>query len=174
MKYRIILNDEDYLRFRIFHTHHSKSGKNLINQFRTKILKDFAVVSFIILYFFMSDAKYNVAMMYIILLAIVYGYIYISMPKKTDRSIEKHVIQIKEDGKLPYHADAEIEFTESMIIHRSEQGENYINYRDIENVYYDQDYMYIYINAVHAFIIPYHCLGEDRERVIEYVKIKKS
>lgn len=60
MKYRIILNDQDYLRFRIFHTHHSKSGKNIINLFRTKILKDFAVISFIILYFFMADAKYYV------------------------------------------------------------------------------------------------------------------
>ena len=46
-----------------------------------------------------------------------------------------------------------------------------MKYRIILN---GEDYLYIYVNAVYAFIIPYHCLGEDKERVIEYVMKKKK
>lgn len=170
MKYRIILNDGDYLRFKIFHTYHSKLGKRQINKMRTMMIKLYGCV---FLLFLSVEVSHYVLILYVIIAAVISVIYYFNTPKRLERSILKQVSEMKEDGKLPYHADAEIEFMESMIVHRCEQGEIHVNYRDIERIYIEQDYLYIYYNAVQAFAIPYHCLGEDKDRVIEYVTEKR-
>lgn len=79
---------------------------------------------------------------------------------------------MKKDGRLPYHADSEIEFLDNMIVERTEQGESHLNYKDIENVYFENDYIHIFYSAIQAIIIPCHCLGEDKEIVVEFIKQK--
>ena len=170
MKYRIRLTDQDYLRYRIAHFRHSKSGKRQVYQARKRIVRDCIIF---VLMFILMGAQRDLLLIFSIGLSIMSVVMYIKAPKILERAIQKQVNELKMDGKLPYHADSEIEFLESMIVHRSAQGEMYLNYSDIENIYFDQYYLYIYVNAVHAFIIPYHCLGEDKEQVIEYVTKKK-
>ena len=171
MKYRITLDQEDYLCFRIFHIYHSKLGKRQIKNARTRMIK---VSIFAIGIVLMTGDPLDMIVIYTIIFGIASALYYFYAPKRIEKSIRKQVSETKADGKLPYHADAEIEFLESMIVHRSENGEFHVNYRDTERIYIEQDYLYIYYNAVQAFAIPYRCLGEDKERVIGYVIDKRS
>ena len=171
MKYRITLNEEDYVRFRIFHLYHSKLGKRQIHNARTLMIKGSVFAIGIVL---MTGDPLDMIVIYTIILAIASALYYFYAPKRLEKNIRKQVSMTKEDGKLPYYADTEIELTESMIVQRSEHGESYVKYRDIERIYIDQEYLYIYINAVQASVIPYRCLGEDKEQVIGYVIDKRS
>ena len=167
MKYRIRLTDEDYLRYRIAHFRHSKSGKRQVYQARKRIVRDCILF---ILIFILMGAQRDLLLIFSIGLSIMSVVMYIKTPTILERAIQKQVNELKMDGKLPYHADSEVEFMESMVVHRSAQGEMYLNYSDIENIIFDQDYIFIYWNATQAIAIPYYCLGADQERVIQFLR----
>ena len=87
-----------------------------------------------------------------------------------DINVRRHINKIKADGKLPYHPYAEVELQDSMIVEKSEHGEIRVNYKDIENICSDKDYLYVFYSATQALIFPYNCLGNDKDRVIEYLR----
>ena len=166
MKYKIRINDEDYIRFNIFHANHSKEGKRSKNMQRVR----FPILSLlIIMVFFLAGAKYGLIITEAIFMTVFCVLWWIFLPKMMEKNIRKYINRMKSEGKLPYHADSEIEFQDSMIVETSEQGEVRVDYKDIENICLEQDYLYIYFSAAQAFIIPFHCLGEDKERVVEYI-----
>lgn len=171
MKYRITLTEEDYVRFRIFNIYYSKLGKRQLDKARTSMIKLSAII---ILMLLASNVQLDWIVFYTIMWGIGSVFFYFYAPKRLEKNIRRQVSMTKEDGKLPYSADAEIEFMEFMIVHRSEHGEFHVNYEDIERIYIEQDYLYIYYNAVQAFAIPYRCLGEDKKQVIDYVMDKRS
>lgn len=166
MKYRITLNEEDYVRFRIFHMYHSKLGKRQLHSARTIAFKLSAIILLLLL---IMDVQLDRIVIYAIMWGIISVAFYFYAPKRVEKNIRKQVSMTKEDGKLPYSTDTEIEFLESMIVQRNEHGESHVNYSDIERVYIEQEYLYIYSNAVQAAVIPYRCLGEDKKRVIQFV-----
>lgn len=171
MKYRITLNEEDYVRFRIFHFYHSKLGKRQLRSARTSMIKLSVII---ILMLLTSDVQLDWIVFYTIMWTIGSVFFYFYAPKKMEKNIRRQVSMTKEDGKLPFSGDTEIEFLESMIVQRSEHGESHVTYSDIERIYIDQEYLYIYINAVQASVIPYRCLGEDKKRLIKYVMDKSG
>ena len=169
MKYKIRINEEDYICFNIFHANHSKEGKRSKNIQRVK----YPILSLIIIMiFFLAGAGYRLIIAEAVFMTVFCVLWCIFLPKMMEKNIRKYINRMKLEGKLPYHADSEIEFQDSMIVETSEQGEINVNYKDIENIYFEQDYLYIFYGAAQAFIIPLHCLGEDRERVVEYVTEK--
>lgn len=168
MKYRITLTEEDFLRFKIFNIYHTKSGERQINRLRTRV----PMVSVIlVLLLIVADARHDMIIPYAVLLAIYSGISFIRMPKRIEKIMQKQIDEMKADGKLPYLDETEIEFleSESMIVQRSEQRELRVKYSGIEKIYVENDYLYIYLNSRQAFVIPYRCLGNDKDKVIEYV-----
>ena len=171
MNYKIRLTDEDYLRFNVFYINHSKAGK------RSKSMMRIAAPLFsaiIIMVFLIAGAEFGLIVTETIVLIVVSIIWCVSVPKLAEKSVRNNIRKIKSDGKLPYHVDSEIEFQDFMIVERSDQGEIRVNYNDIENIYLEKDYLYIFYSAIQAFIIPYQCLGEDKEQVIEYLMKKRS
>ena len=166
MKYRITLNEEDYVRFRIFHIYHSTLGKRQLHRARTSMIKLSVII---ILMLITSDVQLDWIVFYTIMWTIGSVFFYFYAPKRMEKNIRKQVNMTKEDGKLPFSGDTEIEFLESMIVQKSEHGESHVNYSDVERIYIEQEYLYIYINAVQASVIPYRCLGEDKKQVIKFV-----
>ena len=166
MKYIITLNEEDYVRFRIFHLYHSTLGKRQLHSARTIAFKLSAIILLLLL---IMDVQLDRIVIYAIMWGIISVAFYFYAPKRLEKNIRKQVGITKEDGKLPFSGDTEIEFLESMIVQRNEHGESHVNYSDIERVYIEQEYLYIYSNAVQAAVIPYRCLGEDKKQVIKFV-----
>lgn len=171
MKYRITLNEEDYVRLRIFHFYHSTLGKRQLHSARTIAFKLSAIILLLLL---IMDVQLDSIVIFTITWGIISVAFYFYAPKRLERNIRRQVSMMKQDGKLPFIGDTEIEFLESMIVQRNEHGESHVNYSDVERIYIEQEYLYIYINAVQASVIPYRCLGEDKKRVIEFVMEKSG
>lgn len=171
MKYKIELNDEDYMNFNVFYSNHTKFGKHQQNKLRILCLLGAALF---IMIFVIEGVEHELLVGRTITVLIITGIWCVFTPQIMKMSIRRHISKMKKDGKLPYHAEAEVEFQDSMIVERSKQGEVHVNYRDIENVYSDKDCLYIFYSVTQAIIIPYHCLGEDRERVTEYVMSRRG
>lgn len=169
MNYKIKLNDEDYTYFNVFYANHSKSGKRQTNISRARfpLLTVLCIMIFII-----AGAERGLVVTEAIILSIVSAIWCVFTPQRREKSIRKNISKMKKDGKLPYHAEADVEFQDAMIVERSEQGEIHVNYRDIESIYSYKDYLYIFYSISQAIIIPYHCLGEDKERVTGYIMQK--
>lgn len=167
MKYSILLNEEDYLRFNIFYASHTKAGKR--SAAVTRLLFPLLTVV-IIMAFYIAGADYGLMVTEAVLLAVVSVVWWLCTPKIIERNIRKHIQRVKKEGKLPFHGESEIEFLEEGLVEKSEQGEMRIAYADIEQVYSEKDYLYLFYGAVQAFIVPWHCLGEDRECVAAYIQ----
>ena len=148
MKFMIHLTDEDYIRFNIFYSNHSKAGKRAVNLARIAFpVLSLAAVSF--LWFFY-------------------------VPKIIEKSIRKNINKMKADGKLPFHEHAQIEFQDDKIVEKNDQEEVRVKYTDLEQIGPPNEYLSIFYSAGQAFIIPYHCLGADKEALLAYVTQKKK
>lgn len=171
MKYIVHLTDEDYIRFNIFYANHSKAGKRALYLARIA----FPVLSLAVLtVFFGAGAEYGkIAVHAILFLAVSFLWVFY-VPKVIEKSIRKNINKMKEDGKLPFHEHAQIEFQEDKIVEKNEQEEVRVKYTDIEQICLTSEYLYIFYSAVQAFILPYRCLGDDKERIIAYVMQRKE
>ena len=166
MKYKITLNEEDYVRMRIFHFYHSTLGKRQLHSARTIAFKVSAIFLLLLL---IMDVQLDSIVIFTITWGIISVAFYFYAPKRLEKNIRRQVSMMKQDGKLPFIGDTEIEFLESMIVQRNEHGESHVNYSDVERIFIEQEYLYIYSNAVQAAVIPYRCLGEDKKQVIQFV-----
>lgn len=171
MKYTIKLNDEDYLLFNIFHAEHSKAGIRTSNMMR---IRGPILALFIIFIFYIAGAEQRLLITEAVFLTVGSVIWIVSIPKIRERSIRKYINKLIAEKKTLYHADSEIEFQDSMIVERSEMGEIHVHYSDIEKIYFKQEYLYIFWGVVQGIIIPWRCLGEDKERVSEYLTEKVS
>ena len=171
MKYEIRINDEDYIRFNIFYQIHTKVGKRQTNIMR--ILFPFMALLFFLM-FVITGAKTRLIITEAIALTIASVIWCIFTPNIMERNVRRNIKRIKANGKLPFHPYAEIELQDSMMVEKSEQGEFHVKYQDIENIYSDKDCLYVFYGATQALIFPYNCLGNDKERVIEYINDKAN
>lgn len=171
MKYNITLNDEDYILFNIFYANNSKAGKRSMNMIRLIV----PVLSlFVVMRYTIAKAEYGLIITEAVVLTALSVIWWIFAPKILERNIRRSINKMKADSKLPYCKNSEIEFREDVIEEKSGDREIRVKYTDIENIYTEKDYIYIFYNVSQAFIIPCHCLDGDRENVIEYITKKKD
>ncbi len=175
MKYRVILNDDDYIKFNVYTVKNSNVFKKT---FKLSMLIIAVVVLISVAMSFATNDTGSLAtpILYtaIIIPIMLLSFLYLSK-KNCDKTIERIVkLQLK-DGKAPYSREAEIEFTPDQIIERTSIGETRLAYSVIDKIYdnVDAKAVYVYIGQQRAFIIPYSALGEDRETVIKMLNDKK-
>lgn len=166
MKYQIHLNDKDYLQFNIFYATHSKVGKHSIRMARLAFPLVAAAAVFI---FILAGAAYGLIIGEAVILAIASLYWELYLPKYIEKSVRKNIERIKTDGKMPYHAHSEIELLDSMIIERSAHGQIRVSREEIEAVYDEPEYLYIFYGAAQAFLIPKRCLGGCEKQAAAFI-----
>ena len=170
MKYSISINDEDYLKFNIFYIYHSKNGRRSIRTVQL-VIPIFCVATILIL--LLTGAKPGLILTEAIVLAILSVVFFFRTPKFTEKNMRKNIERLRADGKLPYHAVSEIEFLDPILVERHEQGIFQLKYEDIENIYFENDYIYIFYSSMQALIVPCRCLGPDKERVVAFLREKQ-
>lgn len=170
MKYQITLNDDDYLQYNIFYTCRTPSGKRALRTSQL-FIPIFSVI--FILMLLISGARPYFILTAVIFLSLLFVSSYLRTPKILEKNLRKSLKRMQKDGKLPYHARAEIEFQDTIITERYEQGEFRLKYEDIDHIYFEKDYLYIFFTAMQALVIPYRCLGAEKERVVSYLIEKR-
>lgn len=167
MKYQINLNEKDYLQFNIFYATHSKVGKHNIRMARLAFPLVAAAAVFV---FILADAAHGFIIAEAVILAIASVGWELYLPKYMKKSIQKNIERIKADGKMPYHAHSEIEFLDAMIIERSYHGQIRVRREDIEAVYEEAEYIYIFYGAAEALLIPKRCFSSDEKQAVAFIK----
>ena len=95
-----------------------------------------------------------------------------NMNKSISRSCKRTLKMLKKDGKLPYSQHYTVDFLDDEYIETTENSVSHIKYGDVNKVIYSDDALYLFIDAQRATAILYSCLGEDKQKIIDFIKQK--
>ena len=169
MTYHIQLSDEDYLRFNMFHVRCSPMGRRQVRKLRV-LYPVVCAVTTAVLFLIMRVREPAVMALELAVMAAVAVILCVRVPRDLEKNVERNIRRMKMDGKLPYDADSEVELDETGIVSRTDRGETRIGYKDVEGIYSESDYLYIYFGAVQALIFPARCLGGEKENVTAFLR----
>lgn len=97
-----------------------------------------------------------------------------NMNKSISRSCKRTLKMLKKDGKLPYSQHYTVDFLDDEYIETTENSVSHIKYGDVNKVIYSDDALYLFIDAQRATAILYSCLGEDKQKIIDFIKQKQK
>jgi len=169
MKLEFSIIEEDYIKFNIHHMDISKT-------YRRTILKQRYVVPiiFLIIPFFLVKISKIPFLNWIVLYGLLY-IIWICFYKKyliwkVKNNIKKSLKEGKNNGILGKRT---FEICEDEIIETSEYGKSSTNIKSVEDVFINDEYIYIYINRLQAYIVPLRAFINKKEKD-EFIKHMES
>ncbi len=176
-KFEYSLTDSDYIKFNIFHTFNSKSGKKNMLTLRLIV----PVILFFILFIPLINKENRDIIFFssTIFIYLVSSIICFFLAKHFQiYFIKKMVKRIKKDGKLPYGKNNLIKFDQNFIYEVNDKIETKTKYTVLENIMVDDNAIYIYFSAIQAYIIPFRVFENDeqKEAFLEFIndKIKSN
>ena len=160
MKLHITLTPDDYIAFNIAHAFRSPAQqKNL----RIGRLMPAMISLFFVLLFLACGMRGAVLWTEIAALAIVAAIGYFRYPKTYEKSIRKHILKLKEEGKLPYAEESDVEFGEEAIAETAPNHSLLIPYCDLLDVWETSEHFFVMFGALQAIIIPKRCVADPRQ-----------
>lgn len=169
MKFQIHIEEEDYIKFNIYHAFHSDQAKKTLLLGR---MLCFIFSAFAILIMVLSDAGHTQILAEIVVLTVISIVWYIYYPTHARKRIRKQILIMKKEGKLPYHAEETIEFGDTEILETAASEINKTSYSEIIAVYETEDALYLKKGAVNYILIPYRCLEGRTTEVVEFIKTR--
>ena len=154
MRYELHLTmtEEDYLAFNYFQNLESPHGKKTIRKFQIALMVLGTVYAAFMLtleglFFFMDPAGMSILGM-IVILSLLFK-------KFMAWTVKMQVKQLKKAGKLPYNAEADLEFYEDKMVGISKDSRTELNYSGMERICVVKDrYIYAYTSSLSAIILP--------------------
>lgn len=172
MKLEFILEEEDYIKFNIYHMDNSKTYRNsiLIQRYVTPII--FLMPPFVLAKITPAPFSYWMTCFGITFL------IWICFFKKyligkVKRNIKKRLKEGNNNGLLGKRT---IEISDNEIKETTEYRKDSVNINSVENVIINEEYIFMYINSIEAFIIPLRVFKDKQEKndFMKYIEsIKK-
>lgn len=166
MKINYDLIQEDYLNFNVFHAKNSEAVQGNL-----KIQRYITPVIFLIIPFFLKNRVDPPFWYWMIWFSITYILWVIFYPRHyywiIKRSVKKMLKEGKNKGML---GSKTIELNEDNIISAGENSESNVKWSTVERYKETKDYIYIYISAVEAYIVPKRAFKDEKEKE-EFIKI---
>lgn len=162
MKFEVNITEEDYLKFNYYHHFHSKSGKKLIFGMRIAVPILLLAIEVTDLLKGVDSAMFWYNVVFMTVFTVIWEIIVNPVMK---HSIRFSIKNMKKDGKLPYHVNAQIEIKEDCIVESTENSMLTIPKGDILSVCDVEDYIYVYFGGQQAVIIPKRCIEGMEEQV---------
>ena len=164
----VYISDEDYFRFNKFSLIKSYNGKKQMLIYRFVLAA--IILLFPIMLFFKGDFSYNMIIPYLFLLIIsqiLIKPIYLAI-------LKAHLKMLRKNGKAGYNPTALIEFSDEEFTETTPDSKSELKYSSIERVSVYEKNIYIHINALMAYILPYSAFeSEDQfSEFIEFIKTK--
>lgn len=93
-----------------------------------------------------------------------------------ERNIHKSIKIMKESGKMPYADFFNAVFEDEKMITSTNDTEVTTNYSGIEKIMIGENALYLYKNAISAFILPYRIFAseEEKDTFIQFIKQKTN
>lgn len=162
-KLNVNITDDQYVEFNKFHLLRSSYGKKYIKNSRIVIN---ACMAFICLSFLLIAVVTKAKSVYAgfaagVITAVVYNF---CLEKVLMGSVEKNIKKQLKDGLNLYTANQTIEFYDDKIVDYNEDERSEISFNKLEQVCsVDGKYLYLYVSAQSAHIIPLTAFNSHRE-----------
>lgn len=171
-EFNIKQTDDDYLEFNKFWMLHSHYGKKQIKSIRVIIAVMWIVFILISLFGggFTLDSFIGI-IPYIILLVLFE----VGVTPFVKLILKTTIKNLKKSGKMGYSPKSTMEFYDGEFIEKTDENETRQKYTAIERVsIVAGKNIYIHINNLMAYILPWYCFDDDEQRAqfIEFIKAK--
>ncbi len=170
-EFKINLDDEDYLLFNQYHLLNSPSGKKSLMSFRF-IIPFFCFM--IIVIFCIAGSDFELILIEAIVLTIL-SILWIGFSKKKLlKSMNKRIIKMKKEGRLPYSNEAILKFDDEKIHEITPNTENITKYLLIEKIAVTEKAIYIYFSSIQAYTLPVTAFFDEMEKLkfLEFINMK--
>lgn len=172
MKLEFNITEEDYINFNIHHMDISKTYRRTIFKQRYIVPIIFLIVPFVLDKISKIPFSYWMAIyggLYIIWACFYKKYII----WKVKKSIKKKLNEGNNNGVL---GEKTFEICEDEIIETSEFSKSSTNIKSVEDIFINEEYIYIYINHMQAYIVPIRAFINEKgkKEFIENMKSIKS
>ena len=170
-EFKITLDDNDYLLFNHYHIFNSRSGKKSLIFYRFIIRYICLMIIFI---FWIVGSDFELIIIEAILMAIISIWWIIYGKKSILKSINKRIIKVKKEGRLPYSNESILKFDEEKIHEITPNTENIMKYSLIEKIAVTEKAVYIYFGALQAYILPVKAFTDEMEKLkfLEFINSK--
>lgn len=162
MNIGVKLTQDDYIAFNIHHALHSKQGRRSL-MFGRLMMAFVSVVTIVVW------AVTNVAMLLLAAASIAWYFLY---PLYTRWFVRRQVRRVAKYGKLPFPEEAELDFGENEVVETTPTSVQKTAYADVMELHDSADYIFVYVGAIQAIIIPKHCI-EGREDELKTLLMEK-
>lgn len=169
MKFKVKLDDEDYIRFNIYNAFHSKMGRKMILRGR---LLGLAISLLVLFVMFMAGAERSLILVETAFLAVFSAVCWFMYPRWAEKSIRKQIMKMKEEGPLPYEKETVLEFRESDIFEERLNGTRTVRYTEITGVEENDAYIYLRKSAQEAILVPEKYLTVPVADFLAFIKEK--
>lgn len=150
MQLHVQVTEADYLRFNEYHLKNAKTNRWAMNVLRYCL----PVISVGMIALDWKNGPGNVLMEAIIMGVLSVLWVW-KMPAVMKKLSAMGIRQMKKQGgKLPYHEQSDFEFTEDKVIETTSNSVFRVKYADMTQAAWNGDDLYLYLNAMQAFILP--------------------
>jgi len=171
LKYRFVceMNDDDYIEFNKYHVFKHPEGKKryILNMLYLPIL-----LAAVLVFYVLRGKESLFLLVNFVLFAVVSAVWALSYKPLIMRAFKKSVKKMKENGNLPFTASAVMEFYDEFLTEITENTRTEFKYAAVYKVCDNVPFgIYIYQNAVEAFIVPNSAFkdSEERKEFIEFI-----
>ena len=173
MKFKVNIEEEDYILYNIYIAFHSKSGRAALLKGR---LFGLAISLFALLVMAVVHAEKGLILTEAAFLAVFSAVWFIAYPYFARKSIRKQILKLKEEGRLPNEREALLEFRDDVIHEELVDGTRDVPYRDIMSVEENEDYIYLRKGVQEAILVPERCLNVPIADFLAFMdeKVKSS
>ena len=173
-KFECRITDRDYYEFNKYHTTDSPDAKKsgLIGKLYVPVIFFIMFIYYII----RGDDWYTLSFV-LILFAIVSIIWIFSLKPLSLFFLKLNIKFMKKNGKLPYSDYAALEFFDDYFIETTENTKTEVKYDAVFKIRVNEPTaIYIYQNAVLAYIVPFDVFDSitERDEFIEFIKLKTN
>ena len=165
-EFKYNVTKQDYLEFNLFHINNAAYPRKTIMFRRYGYPVSFLVLALLLAYITKHPIiSFSVNGAFAILWIAFYKKLTILMTKK-------HIEKLGRTSKLPYNNDVLLKFDDDFIHEKTEEGELKIKYSALTQIEISDSAIYLYHNALQAFIIPLRVFANEQEKntFIEFIK----
>ena len=173
-RFQIVLTDDDYLNYNLFHVLRSPYKAKATKQARVLVNLIMVVMVLALLIF----DRFRPSSLFAAAVALCYVLIYNLRYKKSIIAAYKRMLKKqKAIGKLGYTPESTLEFGEDFLVETSADNKNEQKYSAVERISVVKDrYVYLHPNSVGAYIIPMSTFAsvEEYQAFFEFARANIS
>jgi 5-bromo-4-chloroindolyl phosphate hydrolysis protein len=160
-KFNYNIDIDDYLSFNSYCLSNSENGKKSLISYKLVL----PALSFIILLLLIClKSDFELIAIEFILFAIMSTLWVIFSKKMQLISLKNNIEKLEKSGKAPYTKEGTLIFDEEFIYDINSLSETKMKYSAVEKIATTEDAIYIFYNAVQAFIVPTRCFCNVNEK----------